>query len=145
MAAKVSAVHFCLLARDLVQKINQRDLSFDLVIGLSTGGLVAAAYVAKRLGIGSRNVIGLAVAKDHRVYKIDESYVFLGDMGNLKILLVDEASNSGNLLRSARTDLYERGAAKVTTAVMVASTLGGDLPDLYAATCPGEPPEFFWE
>jgi hypoxanthine phosphoribosyltransferase len=59
----------------LLKKI-QSDKNFhpDTIIALSTGGFPVAAAVAKRLGIKSRNVVGIPVYKDQTGdYHVDET------------------------------------------------------------------------
>lgn len=142
---KVSAGKCLELAGVLAQQIKEKNLDFELIIGLSTGGLVAAAMVAKRLeGVDSSKVIGLSVHKHDRVYLIDDRYVDVRNVEGASILLIDDASNFGDLLNGGAMDLWERGAAQVVTAALVAN-VRGFMPDLFASTCVGEPPDFFWE
>lgn len=77
----------------VVSKI-RKDTTFrpDTILALSTGGFPVAAALAKRLGIRSRDVIGLPVYKDEAEdYHLDDRLVTLGDCTGRQILVVDEA------------------------------------------------------
>lgn len=129
----------------VVKKI-QTDKEFqpDTILALSTGGFPVAAAIAKRLGIKSRNVVGIPVYKDETGdYHLDDGLVSLGDCTNRKILIIDEASKRGILTQKAVTAVEDRGG-KAKSCVLIAWK-DGIQPDFVAETCDGEPPDFFWE
>lgn len=129
----------------VIKKI-QADDSFhpDTIVALSTGGFPVAAATAKRLGIKSRNVVGIPVYKDETGdYHLDEQLVSLGDYSNRQVLVIDEASKRGFLTRKAVTAIEDRGG-KAKSCVLIAWKKGLQ-PDFVAETCTGEPPDFYWE
>ncbi|HKX73154.1 MAG TPA: phosphoribosyltransferase [Candidatus Saccharimonadales bacterium] len=116
----------------------------DTILALSTGGFPVAAALAKRLGIASRNVVGLPVYKDeHNDYHLDDRIVSLGDCAGRQILVVDEASNRGLLTGKAVDAVIERGG--IAKSCVLIAWEGGVQPDFVAETCSGKPPKFYWE
>lgn len=131
---------------DVVIKKIQIDKEFqpDTILALSTGGFPVAASISKRLGIKSRNVVGIPVYKDDTGdYHLDDQLVILGDCSNRQILVIDEASKRGLLTRKAVTAVEDKGG-RAKSCVLIAWK-GGVQPDYVAETCAGEPPNFYWE
>ncbi len=129
----------------ILEKIHA-DKAFDpdTIVALSTGGFPVAAAIAKRLGIKSRDVVGIPVYKDETGdYYLDDTLVSLGDCSNRNVLIIDEASKRGILTQKAVTAVDGRGG-KAKSCVLIAWEEGIQ-PDYVAETCPGEPPDFFWE
>src|SRR5437762_650648 len=117
----VSLEKFNELLKIVLKKI-QSDSSFhpDTILALSTGGFPFAAAIAKKLNIKSRNVVGLAIYKDETGdYHLDETLVSLGDFSNNNVLVVDEASKRGFLIRKAVTAVEEHGG-KAKSCVLIA-------------------------
>lgn len=131
---------------NLVIKKIQTDKEFqpDTILALSIGGFPVAAALAKRLGIKSRNVVGIPVYKDETGdYHLDDTLVSLGDCSNRQVLVVDEASKRGILTQKAVTAVENRGG-QAKSCVLIAWK-DGIHPDYVAETCVGEPPDFYWE
>jgi hypoxanthine phosphoribosyltransferase len=141
----VTLKKFRALVTSVVKQI-EKDKTFtpDTIIALSTGGFPVAAAVAKRLGIKSRNVVGMPVYKDQTGdYHLDEQLVKLGDCTNRQVLVVDEASKRGILTQKVVKAVEEQGG-RAKSCVLIAWEKGMQ-PDYVAETCNGEPPDFFWE
>lgn len=116
----------------------------DTILALSTGGFPIAAFLAKRLNIVSRNVVGLPVYKDEQEdHHLDDALVTLGNCEGRKVLVVDEASHRGLLTRKAVDAVTERGG-RAKSCVLIAWE-GGIQPDFVAITCKDKPPKFYWE
>lgn len=116
----------------------------DTILALSTGGFPVAAAIAKRLGIKSRDVVGIPVYKDKTGdYHLDDTLVRLRDCSNRQVLVIDEASKRGILTQKAVTAIENLGG-KAKSCVLIAWKEGIQ-PDFVAETCTGEPPDFFWE
>lgn len=132
---------------ELVKIIANKVQKPDVIIGLSTGGFIVAAMLAKRLAVSSRNLIGLPVRKDDAgYYHLDNSFVGLKDGGRWrrkKVLVVDDMTNRG-LILSAVGKLFQNAGADVTTCALV-SYKYGILPTTVGEFCDGPPPEGFWE
>lgn len=116
----------------------------NTILALSTGGFMLAAPLAKRLGIRSRDVVGLPVYKDGAEdYHLDDRIVSLGSCAGRQVLVVDEASNRGLLTGKAVAAVVERGG--VAKSCVLIAWQGGVQPDFVGETCEGKPPKFFWE
>lgn len=122
---------------------NQVEEKPDVIVGMSTGGFIVAAMLAKRLGVLGQNLIGLPVDPD---YNLETSLVGLKDGGRWqgkKVLVVDDMTNRGYLLDNM-LKLFQRAGADVKTCVLVANKKG-IIPTIVGAYCEGKPPEGFWE
>lgn len=129
----------------LIKKI-EADTIFkpDTILALSTGGFPVAAAIAKRLGIKSRNVVGIPVYKDETGdYHLDDTLVSLGDCSNRQVLVIDEASKRGLLTRKAVRAIEEHGG--IAKSCVLIAWKDGVQPDYVAEICEGEPPDFYWE
>ena len=135
--------------QSLIEKVIKQielDKTFkpDTILALSTGGFPVAAALAKKLGVKSRNVIGMPVYKDESGdYHLDDQLITLGDCTNRQVLIVDEASKRGILTQKAVT-IIENHGGKAKSCVLIAWKEGIQ-PDYIADTCLGNPPDFFWE
>jgi hypoxanthine phosphoribosyltransferase len=141
----VTLERFNVLLEAVIGKI-QADETFDpdTILALSTGGFPVAAALAKRLGIRSRNVLGLPIYKDEDVdYHLDDRIVNLGSCAGRQVLVVDEASNRGQLTRKAVEAVVQRSGIAKSCALIAWD--GGIQPDYVAETCAGKPPKFYWE
>lgn len=131
---------------DIVVKQIQIDETFqpETILALSTGGFPVGAALAKRLGIKSRNVIGMPVYKDDDGdYHLDNHLVKLDDCAQRRILVVDEASKWGLLTKKAVDAVVEHGG--VAKSCVLIAWQDGIQPDYVAETCAAEPPDFYWE
>lgn len=141
----VTIEEYNLLIKVLVGKIvNDTKFSPDSIIALSTGGFPVAASLAKRLGIQSQNVAGLPIMGGRPgKYSLAVNFVKTVDCSGREVLVVDEASYSGILIRNAVQNVIELGGI-ARSCVLVAS-MGGLQPDYVADFCIGKPPKFYWE
>lgn len=101
---------------DQLQKLNLPQ-KFDLVVGITNGGIVPAYLVASHLklplefiGINFRGPTHQPVGDNPKLTKSPE-FIYQ----NKKILLVDDRSNSGKTLEFAKSQLS--GAQKIETLV----------------------------
>ncbi|MBL8121796.1 hypothetical protein JNM87_03535 [Candidatus Saccharibacteria bacterium] len=141
----VNLDRFNQLLNTVVRQI-QADSTFqpNTILALSTGGFPVGAALAKRLGIKSRNVIGLPVYKDDNGdYHLDDRLVRLGDCTQQRILVVDEASKRGLLTKKAVDSVVEHGG--MAKSCVLIAWQEGIQPDYVAETCEAEPPDFYWE
>lgn len=141
----VTLAKFNRLLSIVVSKI-QADSKFrpDTLLALSTGGFPVAAALAKRLGVRSRDTLGLPVYKDSAGdYHLDNRFVRLGRFVGRQVLVVDEASNRGLLTKKVVRAVMDRGGI-AKSCVLIASRAGIQ-PDYVAETCIGNPPKFYWE
>jgi hypoxanthine phosphoribosyltransferase len=133
-----------LLKLVIVQLRAEESFKPDTILALSTGGFPFAAALAKKIGISSQHVIGLPVYKDaDGSYCLDSRLVSLGDCTGRQILIVDEASNRGILMKDAVSTVVSHGGTAMSCVLVACEN--GILPDFVAETCVGKPPKFYWE
>lgn len=94
--------------------------------------------------ISSRNVVGIPAYKDETGdYHLDDAILKLQPVGGLTFLVVDDASNRGQLTRKANEAIeHQGGVAK--SAVLIGNSAGLQ-PDYVGEIHNGKPPKFFWE
>jgi orotate phosphoribosyltransferase-like protein len=141
----ISIEKFNSLLKILIKKI-QSDENFhpDTIIALSTGGFPVAAAIAKRIGIKSRDVVGIPIYKDETGdYHLDKGLVNLQNCKGRQVLIIDDASRRGLLTQKAVKAIEENGG-KAKSCVLIAWEKGIQ-PDYIAETFEEEPPDFFWE
>ncbi len=132
------------LIHKVVALVKSSDFKPNTILALSTGGFPVAAAIAKQLGIGGRNVIGLPTYKDEAGdYHIDEEIVHLGDCTGRHILVIDEASKSGRLIKKAVDSVEEHGGTAKSCVLMAWSD--GLQPDFVVTSCGEDVPDFYWE
>lgn len=141
----VTLEKFNILLDILIERILADDtFRPDTILALSTGGFPIAAAIAKRLGIKSRNVVGIPVYKDDTGdYHLDNKLVSLGDCSNRQVLVIDDASKRGILTGKAVDVVLEHGG--IAKSCVLIAWKEGIQPDFVAETCTGEPPNFYWE
>lgn len=88
---------------DGIKKLNLKD-KFDLVVGISRGGVVPAAILSSYLGL-PLEIIKLNFRDDYQKQKFSGPKLLRPidfDFENKRVLLVDDRSNSGATLRTAK-------------------------------------------
>lgn len=122
------------LSRALALKV-AREFDPELVVGVSTAGVVPGAVVAAML---DRPFHSMLVSRRHRAAKVRETPAVFGEAPpearNARVLIVDETCNSGQTLRLAVAALVNAGAAEVRTAVGIRT--GDYAPDFAALETP---------
>ncbi len=110
------------LGEKLVNAIRASGFKPDYLVGITVGGLVPLALLAKGLGIN--NIITVSAnSYDRKKQKVlNITYLPKIDLSNKKILLVDEIAGTGETLKQISRifiDDYKVGVLK--TAVMIVS------------------------
>lgn len=102
----------------LVQDIIKSGYQPDVLIGISKGGVVMASLMSDMLGIPTDLIQmahwGFGRAKDDITIKYRPSI----DVKGLRVLLIDDVSDTGLTLSTARELLIRLGARDVKTAVL---------------------------
>ncbi|WP_054856991.1 phosphoribosyltransferase [Vulcanisaeta sp. JCM 16159] len=117
----------------LVQDILRSNFQPDALIGISKGGVVIASLMSDILGIPTDLMQlthwNFGRAKDSIAIKYKPSIT----LRNLNVLLVDDVSDSGLTLSTAREVLIGLGAREVRTAVLDYKAITSRyVPDYYA-------------
>ncbi|GAB6943546.1 phosphoribosyltransferase [Vulcanisaeta sp. JCM 14467] len=117
----------------LVQDIIKSGYQPDVLIGISKGGVVMASLMSDMLGIPTDLIQmahwGFGRAKDDITIKYRPSI----DVKGLRVLLIDDVSDTGLTLSTARELLIRLGARDVKTAVLDYKAISSRYaPDYYA-------------
>ena len=97
-----------------------RKFSPHVVVGIERGGVVLATIIASRLGSALQTIRASfyddskPAKKKHDTPKVDGS---LPDLKGLRVLIVDDVSNTGKTLAAVKELVLSGGAAKVSTFV----------------------------
>lgn len=98
---------------DGIKKLNLKD-KFDLVIGISRGGVIPAAIISSYLGL-PLEIIKLSFRDDSQKPKFSGPKLLCPidfDFESKRVLLVDDRSNSGVTLRTAKKLLIKAKSIK---------------------------------
>ncbi|MGC9180475.1 MAG: phosphoribosyltransferase [Vulcanisaeta sp.] len=117
----------------LVQDILKSDFQPDAIIGISKGGVIIASLISDMLGIPTDLMQlshwNFSRVKNNVIIKYRPSI----DVRNLRVLLIDDVSDTGLTLNEAREELMKVGAREVKTAVLDYKVLSSKyVPDYYA-------------
>jgi len=108
------------IAEKLVQKIKKGRFAPDYLIGITVGGLVPLALIAKKLDIRNTVTVSAVSYEGTKQKKLSITYLPKINLRNKKILLVDDIADTGNTLKEISRILIKRyGVKKVKTAVFV--------------------------
>ncbi len=119
----------------LVSEIAERlaGANADAVVGIARAGLLPATAVACALRL---DLFPIAMSRRESDRVVHEKPVWKAAIPDAvrgrKIALVDEITDSGETLRTARDALREAGAASVVTACLVSHTWADPPPDVAA-------------
>ncbi len=117
----------------LVQDIIKSGYQPDVLIGISKGGVVIASLMSDMLGIPTDLMQlshwGFGKARDNVIIKYRPTI----DVKDLRVLLIDDVSDTGQTLNTAREALVRLGARDVKTAVLDYKAISSKyIPDYYA-------------
>ena len=128
------------LVNEVYKKIQASNWEPDVIVGLSRGGFIPATMLAYKLQVAT--LVGLDVIKDDSGKRARGSVVSLGDVQGKKVLVVDDSTISGRLLRIVPEEVSTRGGEPRSCALI---SLGQcDEPD-YLAKTETSLPLFPWE
>ena len=112
---------------------------FDLIIGISRGGLVAARLLSDLLGI--KEILTLGISYYKGIGRRGEEPVIISDIGKnvegMCVLLVDDVADTGLTLKAAVEYLEKKGVGKITTCTVYIKPWCSYLPDYYSRVLDG--------
>jgi len=117
----------------LVQDILRSDFQPDVIIGISKGGVIIASMISDMINVPvdlmQLSHWGFGKAENKVVTKYRPSLNIEG----LNVLIVDDVSDTGQTLKTAKEELARMGAKNVKTAVLDYKVLSSIyVPDYYA-------------
>lgn len=119
------------LAHTLTEKIQKKNNSYDLIVGIARGGLTIAHIASDflRLPVASFTISSY---KDLIRQELSEiSYQVGGDLKGKHILLIDDISDTGKTFMRGIKYLQDLGAMKITTASPFIRLGSKYMPDFY--------------
>ncbi|MFH0773274.1 MAG: phosphoribosyltransferase family protein [bacterium] len=120
-----------LVTHSLAEKIQKKNMKFDLIVGIARGGLTIAHIASDflKLPVASFTVSSY---KDLQRQKLSNvSYHVGGDLKNKHILLIDDVSDTGKTFVRGVEYLMEMNAASITTASPFIKPWTKYMPDFY--------------
>lgn len=113
------------------EKINKTGYYPDVIVGIARGGVVPANIIADLLSV--RQVVSIRLEFYADIAKPDMQPVitqFLNDEVNgKKVLVIDDISDSGQSLKTAKQYLIEKGAVEIKIATLYAKVATQTIPD----------------
>jgi hypoxanthine phosphoribosyltransferase len=126
------------LCRVLAEKIEERAVPFDVIIGISRGGWVPARLLSDILGSDEIDTVRVKFYKS--VGKTAKKPVILLstqiDIHGKDILLVDDIADTGESLAATVEHLKEKGAKSIFTLTLVKKPQSRFTPDLFVRETP---------
>ncbi|MGP8124561.1 MAG: phosphoribosyltransferase [Nitrososphaerales archaeon] len=122
------------LTENLAKKVRSSAKTFDLVIGISRGGIPVAMVVSDRLGvridtITVKSYSGIAKRGSVRIFP-----TLTEDIEDKRVLLVDDLVDQGDTMSEVKRFLDEKGAKTVETAVIFKKPWSKAHPDYFLET-----------
>ncbi len=116
---------------DLTEKIQEKGIPLDLIVGIARGGLTIAHIASDflKLPVASFTISSYKDFKQLEISEID--YHVGGDLKNKHILLIDDVSDTGKTFIRGEKYLVELGAASITTASPYIKPWTKHMPDFY--------------
>ncbi|ABW01580.1 phosphoribosyltransferase [Caldivirga maquilingensis IC-167] len=106
----------------------------NIVVGVARGGVVIAKIIEDILGIGNMTSIEVKLYKgiNNRGEEAKIAQPLPVSVKGLRVLLVDDVSDTGTTLSTAYNYLKEQGAAEIKTATLMIKPWTRFKPDYYA-------------
>jgi len=122
------------LSRELACRIRSSGFHPQMVIAIGRGGFVPARVICDSLLISNLTSIKVehwgVAAREMQEARV--RYPLSVDVKGLKLLIVDDVTDTGETLKSALKHVEERGSQEVRTAVLQHKTSSELVPDHYA-------------
>lgn len=122
------------LCSRLAQQIRASGFQPEIIVAIGRGGWIPGRILSDLLGI--MNLTGFKLEHyrgAHKAQRATIRYPLTADITGLRVLLVDDVSDSGDTFSVALQHVQSRGqAASIKTAVLHHKTVSKFTPDLYA-------------
>jgi hypothetical protein len=116
----------------IVEEVERRGFKPDLILGVSRGGIIPALLVSDRLGV-PLDIIGVRFYKG--VGDVEERPHIIQDisreLGDKRVLIIDDVSDTGHTLRLVKNYVEERGAREVMVCTLHYKPWAVYRPDYY--------------
>jgi hypoxanthine phosphoribosyltransferase len=122
----------------LAKEIKEKSIQFDIIIGISRGGLVPARLLSDLLGNDEVDMMRVKFYKS--VAKTDEkpAIIFSSqiDISGKDILLVDDIADTGESLIATVEHLKEKNVKNILTATLLKKPQSKFTPDFFSMETP---------
>jgi hypothetical protein len=123
------------LTEELAESVKKSGFKPDLIVAVSRGGFDPARILCDQLGI--RRLASVQIeyytGVDQKCGSPQVVYPLNSDVPGLKVLVVDDVSDTGSSLRTAMEHVADRGASEVRVATLHVKPWTTFRPDYYAA------------
>jgi len=125
------------LTYSLTEKIQKKNIQFDLIVGIARGGLTISHIASDflKLPVASFTISSYKDIKQQIMS--DVSYHMGGDLNNKHILLIDDISDTGKTFIRGMTYLSDFGVASISTASLFIKPWTKYMPDFYVKQVDG--------
>ena len=121
------------LCRRLAGEIKKSGYQPDIIIAIGRGGYIPARVLSDHLAL--MNLTSFKIEHYRTLHKEPVAqirYPLSADLTGLRVLLVDDVTDSGDTFKVAVEHLRERGAAEIRSAVLHHKVVSSTVPDYYA-------------
>ena len=120
------------MLKELHEKVTEKALNPDIVVGIAMGGIVPAVILARLLrvevdSVGAKFYRGV----DERGERPQITQEVSSDLEGLSVLLVDDVADSGETLKAVKEHIQKRGVAELATCTLHYKPWSIIKPDIY--------------
>jgi len=125
--AYLSWQDFDSLSRKLAYIIRSSGFTPEIIVGIQRGGCILAVFLSHLLGVRDFCTIGVRTTTDEEIQASRQTPVVINDSSlyhvrGKRVLLVDDVTNTGATLMTAKNRVLVFGSKEVKTAVLVWDT-----------------------
>ena len=121
------------LCRRLAGKIKTSGYQPDIIVAIGRGGYIPARVLSDHLALMNLTSFKIEHYRTrHKEPVAQIRYPLSADVTGLRVLLVDDVTDSGDTFEVALEHLRERGAVEIRTAVLYHKVVSSTVPDYYA-------------
>jgi len=115
------------LTRKVAAKIKEEGFKPDVIIGIQRGGFIPSVHLSHLLNVRTFKPLHVRTTETDQAYSkrcqpIVEYNNLLENLAGKHILLVDEVTNTGQVLAASQNAILEKSPLVLKTAVLIKST-----------------------
>lgn len=133
------------LSRIVAKSIMKTGFQPDMIVGLARGGFVPSRNLADLLGV--KDLVSIKVGHWGEVAtkdgKVELKYPIKIDLTGKKVLIVDDITDTGDSMITAKDYVQSLGPSEIKTATLIHITHSKFVPDFYAEEIKGKDWKWF--